>query len=295
MTTIKKQYTSTERELRLVNLSVIFGTLGASIHGITSLARWLSNKKETKSYFVWYLSLPLVGAGLGLIVYLLIRSTILSGFTSLNATLFINDFGVAGLSAIIGLSTQPITRKLRDVFDEFFGIKKSPDEKGDDPQIEGEGKDNIKLSIENTELEEGKESLLIGIAKNKDGKPIDLQMVFAISDTKVAGFKEQEDPRGQTDLNGIAVKRFQAYKQGDTFATVTATDRELYAKVPLKVKQPSAGTTTPPPGTTTPPPGTTTPPPGTTTPPPGTTTPPPGTTTPPPGTTTPPPKKPPRS
>jgi hypothetical protein len=38
--------------------------------------------------------------------------------------------GVAGLSEVVGLMTDEITRKLRDVLDALFGIDKPKGEKG---------------------------------------------------------------------------------------------------------------------------------------------------------------------
>jgi hypothetical protein len=40
------------------------------------------------------------------------------------ATIFINDYGVAGISALVGLMTAQMTQKLRDVFESMFGIDK---------------------------------------------------------------------------------------------------------------------------------------------------------------------------
>jgi hypothetical protein len=247
-TTISKS-TSYERELRLVQLSIIFGALGAAIHGIASLTVWVSNNKEQKSYFLWYISRPFIGAGLAVIVYLLLRASLLNSVTGLYPTM-INDFGVAGLSALIGLMATQMIKKLRDVFDSLFGITKSKYEKGDDPQVTAE--ENLQLSTENKEIKEGDESLLIGIVKDNEGNPKkDAPVEFAIFDTNIASFNEKETPDGITDSNGIAVKRFQAKKEGHTSAAITAKDKELYAKIRLDVKARSVGI---PPPTTTPPP-----------------------------------------
>ncbi len=71
----------------------------------------------------------------------------------------LNGFGVAGISALVGLMTPQITRKLRDVFDQFFGIGKSEAEKGDEPVIYA----TLKLNAERKKIEVGKESVLIAI------------------------------------------------------------------------------------------------------------------------------------
>jgi hypothetical protein len=239
-TTTTTIQSSAPREIRLVWLSITFGALGAAIHGITSLVEWISKNKQRKSYFLWYLSRPLIGAALAVTVYLLLRASLLSSVTGLSAVSVINDFGVAGLSAIIGLMTPQIVTKLRDVFNEFFGIKKSDEEQGDKTSFA----ENIGLSIENPEIEEGKESLLIGIIKDNDGKPRkDVKVDFAIFDTNTASLKQEEHPHQKiTDSNGIVIHRFQANKEGKTLAAINVTDTELYAKTPLKVNPRTAET-----------------------------------------------------
>jgi hypothetical protein len=121
-----------DHETRLVMWSLLFGILGASVQGMTSLAVWQSTKKLEKSFFFWYLTRPPIGAALAVIVYMAIRAGLIQGGT-LPASAAISDFGVAAISGLVGLLTTPVTKKLRDVFDVLFGIKKPEHEKGDDP------------------------------------------------------------------------------------------------------------------------------------------------------------------
>ena len=140
-----------------------------------------------------------------------------------NAVPYINDFGVAAISALIGLMNIQMVTKLRDVFDQLFGIRKTDQDKGDDP---GVAEESIKLSIESPEIEEGKDSFLIGVVKDDEGNPKkDLEVNFAIANTTYASFKENEDPRKITDSNGVAVQRFQALKKGNTLAIITAKEK----------------------------------------------------------------------
>ena len=149
---------------------------------------------------------------------------------------------IAAINALIGLMNIQMVTKLRDVFDQLFGIRKSDQDKGDEPSV---AEESIKLSIESTEIEEGKDSFLIGVVKDDEGNPKkDLEVNFAIANTTYASFKENEDPRKITDSNGVAVQRFQALKKGNTLAVITAKDKdkdkdkdkELYANVPISVK-----------------------------------------------------------
>jgi hypothetical protein len=134
ITTTSSLNSSAERETKLVELSILFGVLGSSIHGFTSLTIWMSSNKLKKAYFSWFLIKPFIGGTLALIVYTLLRASLLSGVSAQGGIssqqFFINDYGVAGISAVVGLMTGQMTQKLRDVFDTIFGISKGND-KGD--------------------------------------------------------------------------------------------------------------------------------------------------------------------
>ena len=116
----------TNPEIRLVMFSIFFGVIGASVHGIGSLTAWMSTRKLEAGWGVWYLTRPVIGAALAIITYLILRA----GFVSGGPTA-ISDFGVAAISALVGLMTNEMTRKLRDIFDTLFGITKPEVEKGE--------------------------------------------------------------------------------------------------------------------------------------------------------------------
>jgi hypothetical protein len=120
----------TNPEIRLVLFSTLFGIIGASIHGLGSLTAWITTNKLQAGWGLWYLTRPPIGAGLAIITYIIIRAGFISGSGGPAA---ISDFGVAGISALVGLMTDEMTSKLRDVFDTLFGIKKPEVERGESP------------------------------------------------------------------------------------------------------------------------------------------------------------------
>jgi hypothetical protein len=248
-TTTQSVSSSVIRERALVFVSIIFGTLGASVHGITSLAMWYSNRKLKRSFLFWYLSRPLIGAALALVVYLLLRATLLSSsVVEINRNAFINAFGVAGISALVGLMTPQITKKLRDVFDQLFGIGKAEEERGDEP---GTGA-TIKLSAEKNQIEVGKDSLLIAVLTDSDGNPAEgIETYFAIFDSNRASFIEEQIPPKKTDRKGVAVIRFQAKKEGQKIKAISTAkvgkDIELYDQIDFEITStaPSSDTTPP--------------------------------------------------
>jgi hypothetical protein len=72
----------------------------------------MSSRKLESKWEIWYLTGPAIGAALALITYIILRA----GFVTGGPTA-ISDFGVVGLSALVGLMTDEMTTKFRDVFD----------------------------------------------------------------------------------------------------------------------------------------------------------------------------------
>ena len=236
--TLQVDKKNTEHEVRLVGLSALFGVVGSSVHGLTSLTVWLSRHKLARSYFAWYLTRPLIGAALAVIVYLLLRASLLS--TVVNgapaSTLFINDFGVAAISGLIGLMTAQMTQKLRDVFDSLFGITKNND-KGD--VGEGPSESSLILIPKELRVKVQQESVAASQVKDADGNPIDkVQVTFGIVDNKIAELLEPGDK--ETDVDGFAVARIRGNNEGNTplIAAAKIGEETAYNNIKIVVTKP---------------------------------------------------------
>jgi hypothetical protein len=222
------------RETRLIELALIFGVVGSSIHAVTSLTIWQSRNKLDRSFFTWYLTRPMVGAALAVTVYLLLRASLLTTVSigsQSSATGFINDYGVAGISAVVGLMTAQMTQKLRDVFDAMFGIQKGTD-KG---EIEIHEK-NITIVPKEMQISINQSSVLVAIIMDNANKPIpNLEVHFGIVDSTVV--KSLDTPPTKTDANGIAVLRIQGSKVGDTkvHAAIELDKKTVYDSSSVKV------------------------------------------------------------
>src|SRR5919202_4165661 len=57
----------TNREVYLIEISALFGVLGASTYGLASVTVWIANNKLKRSWILWYISHPLVGGALAII------------------------------------------------------------------------------------------------------------------------------------------------------------------------------------------------------------------------------------
>jgi hypothetical protein len=207
------------QEIRLFQLAFLFGMIGASIHALTSLAVWYGKNKLEKSFLLWYITRPLIGASLALIVYLLLRASLLNTFSNGGQFVgdsYINEFGVAGISALVGLMTTQMTQKLRDVFDSLFGIQKGKDKGEVD-------KDPEKLSIIPTEIMIMKleEYVVIIRAVDNDQPLPNIELDLVINDNKIIELLDKSNHKS-TDKNGIAIFKIKGKEKGKTIIYVSS-------------------------------------------------------------------------
>ncbi|MGH9878902.1 MAG: hypothetical protein ACRD5H_14820, partial [Nitrososphaerales archaeon] len=111
---------------RQILIAMTFGLLGSSVHGISSLAEWFGHCRLTRKWTTWYIARPPIGMALAVISYMAIRAGYVSGDAS-----DINDIGVAAIGGLVGLMTDQVADKLRDVLDSLFGRKKKEEQKAD--------------------------------------------------------------------------------------------------------------------------------------------------------------------
>ena len=101
------------RETSLFVIVMAAGALGAVVHVLRSLYWYVGNRALRRSWLLMYLLLPLVGALLALIVYLVLRG----GLTSpAGGASDINPYGITAIAALVGLFSRETSEKLRAVF-----------------------------------------------------------------------------------------------------------------------------------------------------------------------------------
>lgn len=100
-------------DVRLFIVVVVAGAIGSLVHVLRSLYWYVGNRSLRRSWLAMYISLPFVGAMLGLVVYLVVRGGLT---TSLAQPSDINPYGVAGVSALVGMFSRETSEKLRTVF-----------------------------------------------------------------------------------------------------------------------------------------------------------------------------------
>ena len=109
----------TQFEVALLKLVLSFGALGGLLHLLTSLGRFVGSRRLERSWALFYLLRPPVGAVLGLLVYLILRMSALGqgGAAGIPA---VNVYGVLAFSGLAGMFSRQAIEKLAEAFDVLF-------------------------------------------------------------------------------------------------------------------------------------------------------------------------------
>jgi len=93
------------------------GALGGLLHSLRSLSTYVGERYLFRSWLLYYLALPLVGAVLATIGYIVLRAGLLPGGASNSQP---DPYGIAGISALVGLFSAQTVEKLQAVFQTLF-------------------------------------------------------------------------------------------------------------------------------------------------------------------------------
>ena len=104
-------------EGQLLLVVVLAGALGGQVRSLRSFAWYVGNKELKRSWLTQYILTPFVGAILATISYFIIRGC----FCPANSTVQqINIYGFAGLASLVGIASEPIALKLKQVANTLF-------------------------------------------------------------------------------------------------------------------------------------------------------------------------------
>ncbi len=127
-------------ETLLLFVMMISGAIGACVYSLWAASTHLGRLHDFNydRWKAWYVTRPIVGAGLALFFYLLIRGGLLTvgaEFMTLNLVV------IAGLSGLVGMFSEQALLKLSELADATFGSapKKEPSAKKKNAKSEGEG------------------------------------------------------------------------------------------------------------------------------------------------------------
>jgi hypothetical protein len=112
---------------------VLLGAFGGSLHLLRSLVKFVGNRQLKRSWLLYYLSTPLVGAGLASIVYMMLRIGLLgpsggsaNGSTNGSAIANLNLIAIYAFAALSGLFAETASNKLSEVFKTMFRTAERP-------------------------------------------------------------------------------------------------------------------------------------------------------------------------
>jgi hypothetical protein len=111
------QLTDITQDTRLIVLVITAGVLGSLVKALGSFAHYIAKKEFTSNWIWFYILHPFLGAGLALMIYLMIRA----GFFAPGAsTKDLSLFGFIGISALAGLFQSQALEKLKEIATSIF-------------------------------------------------------------------------------------------------------------------------------------------------------------------------------
>ena len=116
-------------ERHVLIMIVLMGALGGCLHWLSGFAFFVGNREFMRSWIAYYLLMPLEGASLAIIVYLLLRVGILAPTSvSGQATSNLNTVGLYAFSGLTGIYSKQALVSLGEVFNVIFAKVKAKDE-----------------------------------------------------------------------------------------------------------------------------------------------------------------------
>jgi hypothetical protein len=113
----------------ILTMVVLLGALGGSLHLISSLFKYVGNRQLKRSWILYYLAMPLTGAGLAPIVYMLLRVGIInpSGVSSDGSNIAnLNLMAIYAFALLTGMFSRAAADKLGEVFGTVFRTSSAP-------------------------------------------------------------------------------------------------------------------------------------------------------------------------
>jgi hypothetical protein len=102
---------------------MLLGALGGTLHFLGSLVKYVGNRQFKRSWILYYVSLPINGAILAPIMYMLLRVGILSPSNAAaggSSIANLNLIAICAFAALTGLFSKVASAKLSEVFQNLF-------------------------------------------------------------------------------------------------------------------------------------------------------------------------------
>ena len=106
-------------ETSLIFIMMFSGIIGACVFSLFAISHHVGADKDfSRLWRAWYLLRPLVGAGLALIFYLVLRGGVLNLGANLSS---LNIVSLTAVTGLVGMFAEQAMHKLQDVADSLFG------------------------------------------------------------------------------------------------------------------------------------------------------------------------------
>jgi hypothetical protein len=116
-------------EAVVFGMVMLMGALGGVLHFLSSIVMFVGNRKLKRSWVPYYLAMPFTGAGLALIMYLLLRVGVLSPSGGIGAGTGIANLNLMAIYAFAmmsGLFSRSAFDKLGELFQTLFRTATPP-------------------------------------------------------------------------------------------------------------------------------------------------------------------------
>ena len=104
-------------EERLFLIVMFAGALGGLVHAVRSFYWYAGCRKLVLSWTGFYITLPILGASMATIFYLVVRGGFFSPQSEISDT---SPFGFAAMAVLIGMFTEQAAMKLKDILETFL-------------------------------------------------------------------------------------------------------------------------------------------------------------------------------
>lgn len=104
-------------EERLFLIVMFAGALGGLVHAVRSFYWYAGCRKLVLSWTGFYITLPILGASMATIFYLVVRGGFFSPQSEISDT---SPFGFAAMAVLIGMFTEQAAVKLKDILETFL-------------------------------------------------------------------------------------------------------------------------------------------------------------------------------
>jgi hypothetical protein len=125
-TTMRAQLQAAERALgpdpgEVLKMVAVLGALGGLIHMLTSFVMYIGNRQLVRSWLLYYVVAPFLGAALAPIVFLLLSNSVVESVSGSGVnTQNLNLPGLYAIAALTGMFARQASEKLADIFTLVF-------------------------------------------------------------------------------------------------------------------------------------------------------------------------------